>query len=227
MNWKAYWDKQARSSQNPHQQVARSSPIQIIDDALLDRISDHIREQLALQPTDHLLDVCCGNGLLTQRLAKHSKEVCGVDLSDELIFAASQHAAASNIAYQQGDATRLAEVVSGPFDKINLYFSFQYLDTFQKGKQAIEGMLRLLQPGGILFIGDVPDEAYLSVFYPRWDQRLRYRLNLMIGRSMMGKFWKENELRKICLQLGAQLSRLQQPSDLPYAHYRVDYLIRK
>lgn len=227
MNWQAFWDRQAKDHSDPHLQVSRHSRKMNVDEALLDRITEHIAEHLDLQPEDRLLDVCCGNGMLSSRLAERCREVVGVDLSEGLVQQAQTHFSRANLSYLQGDATQLKEVVEGPFDKINLYFSFQYLDSFAKGKQAITGMLGLLAPGGRIFIGDVPDARFLSVFYPTWTRRLKYHLNLMLGRSLMGKFWSEKEMQKIAQDLGLSINCLQQPKDLPYAHYRVDYVLER
>ncbi|MEM7373475.1 MAG: class I SAM-dependent methyltransferase [Bacteroidota bacterium] len=225
MDWQAFWDRQAKDHTDPHLQVSRHSRKMSVDEALLDRIAEHIAKHLDLQPEDRLLDVCCGNGMLSSRLAVKCGEVVGVDLSEGLVQQAQSHFPRTNISYLQGDATRLGEVVNGPFDKINLYFSFQYLDSFSKGKQALTEMLGLLAPGGTIFIGDVPDMRYLSVFYPSWIQRMKYHLNLMLGRSLMGKFWSEKELGRIAKGLDVSVSCLEQAPDLPYAHYRVDYVV--
>ena len=56
-------------------------------------------ETLQLEATDYLLDLCCGNGLITVRLAAVCHSVDGVDFSSDLIRIAKLHHAASNIRY--------------------------------------------------------------------------------------------------------------------------------
>ena len=149
----------------------------------------------------------------------------GVDLSPRQIDLARSRNKSSHVEYLVGDATLLPEVVQGKFDKISLYFSFQYLERMKDGRDAIAGMLSLLKPGGRIVIGDVPDHRYLHKFYPSIPKRLRYYLRLLAGKSDMGKFWKEAEVIRICRQYGARCERREQPAFLPYSHYRCDYLI--
>ena len=227
MNWQQFWDEQAGLHQQPHEQVARTGTSLNNASALTDTITSHIIQLLDLRPEDRLLDVCCGNGILTQRLAQFCQTVTAVDISAKQLEIARQNYPRENINYLQADVLTLTDTLQTPFDKINLYFSFQYMDSFQKGEQAINQMLQLLNPQGIILLGDVPDHAYLRIFYPKFGVRLRYQLARLLGRDQMGRFWKQAELEKIASQHHAAFQRLTQPRELPYSHYRVDYLIRK
>ncbi|MDX2250119.1 MAG: methyltransferase domain-containing protein [Bacteroidia bacterium] len=225
INWQTYWDKIARSSEDPHAQVARIQGKTPLTEKQLRRIALHIVGQLDLRPHYTLLDVCCGNGTLTRLLAEKCSTTTGVDISPEQIRRAKTHSKALSITYQVADATQLTSHVEGTFDRINLYFSFQYLDSYSKGRAAIREMAKLLKPGGKIFIGDVPDAAKLPVFYPSLIARIRYKISHLLGRHPMGKFWKEAEIQKICREVGLSCVTLAQPGDLPYAVYRVDYVI--
>ncbi len=226
MDWKNYWNERAQGGKTPHDQVGRVGGRARINGEVLKEITAGIRLHLQLKPSDHVLDICCGNGMLTRMLADHCAVVTGVDISPKQISLAKQHNADPDINYLVGDAACIHEAVSASFDKINLYFSFQYLDTFAKGKAAIFGMARLLKPGGCIFIGDVPDAEKLSVYYPSWFKQFKYRLKLILGISSMGKFWHVKEMDAIARSCGLQVNQIKQPSHLPYAHYRVDYILR-
>ncbi|MEZ4828486.1 MAG: class I SAM-dependent methyltransferase [Bacteroidia bacterium] len=225
INWQIYWDNLARNSANLQTQVARIKDRQPLPEAQTRRIAGYIAQQLDLQPGHSLLDVCCGNGTLTRLLAENSLTVRGVDISPEQINQANIHSSAPNISYQVADATQLTSQVQEKFDRINLYFSFQYLDSYKKGRAAIREMATLLKPGGKILIGDVPDHAKLSVFFPSQMARFRYRISHFLGRHPMGKFWKEAEIQKICWEVGLTCEKRTQPGDLPYAAYRVDYVM--
>ena len=229
MNWQQFWDRQANLHQQPHAQVARTGTGILNSDnsTLTNTICDHIIQLLDLQPTDRLLDVCCGNGILTHRLAQFCKSVTAVDISAQQLKIAQKNYSQENIEYSQVDVMALSNHLKTSFNKINLYFSFQYLDSYKKGAVAIAEMLKLLNPGGIILLGDVPDHEFLSVFYPDPKIRFKYFLSRISGRDQMGKFWKKAELEKIVSQHQAIVQRLKQPEKLPYSHYRVDYLIRK
>ena len=89
MNWKTYWDELA-ARQNPLAQVARTKGSIALDETLLDQIALDITKKLDLQSTDRVLDVCCGNGLLSARLSQDCSELTGVDISEKQIQLARQ-----------------------------------------------------------------------------------------------------------------------------------------
>ena len=224
MDWRSYWDKVAAEA-DPHRQVARTGGQVPIDAALMARMSQRLVELLDLQASDRLLDLCCGNGMVTRALAPHCRETVGVDLAPGQIARALDGPPVAGLHFRTGDVTRLEALGLEPFDKINLHFSFQYLDQPGQGQQALAGMAALLRPGGRILLGDVPDRDRLAVFFPRrWD-RLRYHLHLRLGRSLMGKFWSLAEIQQLARPLGLQATALPQPTGLPYAHYRTDFLL--
>ncbi|TAE48906.1 MAG: class I SAM-dependent methyltransferase [Bacteroidetes bacterium] len=222
MNWKNFWDQQA--AENDRQtQVARTGGKTPVSPGLMEEIADWITRWLELSPHEHLLDVCCGNGELSWRLAARCGEVTGADLSPAQVRKAEVHAS-DKLRFVEADARHLREVLSDPFDKINLYFSFQYLDRYAKGQEALHEMLALLAPGGRIFIGDVPDYERIDVFYPDVSSRFRYELMRLLGRDRMGKFWSGSEMERMAHAAGCCVKRIAQPAHFPYAHYRSDYV---
>ncbi|MEL6252968.1 MAG: methyltransferase domain-containing protein [Bacteroidota bacterium] len=226
MDWQAFWDKKALH-EDPHVQVARTKGGKQSDEKELKKIAGYIREKLELREEDILLDLCCGNGMLSKKLSPFVKELLGVDFSEPHIEIARQHFIAPNSMFLRGDATQLSLVTEKSFDKINLYFSFQYFDSYKLGELVVQEMAERLKTGGKILIGDVPDRERLSVFYPRMLDRFRYQLARLRGRDQMGKFWSETEMKKIATSCGLQIQKLQQPADFLYQHYRSDYLLWK
>ncbi len=228
MNWKEFWDRQALLHSNPQIQVGRIKSGITLSEQILDDIVQHIVAKLELGPTDRLLDLCCGNGLLSHRLSQHCQEVVAIDISPQQIKQAKAQFAAPNIQYSAADVSEGNYCTAEQkFTKINLYFSFQYFENFSKGKKTIAAMLPYLQDDGMIFIGDVPDFKYLNRYYSRAKDRFRYRVKLLLGNSDMGKFWSEGEMRRIAADLDLTFQLFEQPAHLPYAEYRRDYLLKK
>ena len=125
MNWREYWNELARAESDPQRQVARIKNSRELGEADTERLIRHLLTLLDLQPAHRLLDLCCGNGLLTKRLAAHCQEVTGVDLSDLMIERAKDHFSAPNIDYHQGNVADIGELRTGKYDRILLQFSFQ------------------------------------------------------------------------------------------------------
>lgn len=227
MNWKRYWDGHAaRHSGNLQDQVARTIGGQPATNELTATVAGDIAAKLELGPDDDLLDVCCGNGLLTVLHAARCRSVVGVDLSAVQIQSARQFNTRLNATYLLGDALQLRAVVAGTFSRIVLYFSFQYFDTFEKGQRAVLQMLEMLRPGGVLLLGDVPDRDRFANFRTTPLQRMRHHALRVVGLCRMGKFWHLSELERICSPVGAAVEKLDQSFILPYAHYRCDFRIR-
>jgi cyclopropane fatty-acyl-phospholipid synthase-like methyltransferase len=225
MNWKEFWESYAKNQDNPHVQVGRTVSNQAISADILPYIQQDILDKLSLQPTDRLLDICCGNGMLTHHLAQHCAEVTAIDLSEAQISYANTHYAHPHIQYIAADVLQYPFDTLAKYDKILLYFSFQYFDTYEKGQYIISQLLNKLEKGGILLIGDVPDIAKLDRYCTTWTSRIRFYMQTYLGNNPMGKFWSHAEMRKIAHACGARLSIHSQPSILPYAHYRCDYIL--
>jgi ubiquinone/menaquinone biosynthesis C-methylase UbiE len=217
--WKDYWNNVA-SHKSPLMQVQRDA----ISESQMLLIEEHICSLLDLHPDDTLLDVCCGNGLITRRLAKYCKQVVGVDFSKRLIASAQEYIELKNLSFIEEDATRLASSLDLKFDKILLYFSFQYLNTTQ-GALVISEMKALLKPGGIILIGDIPDQKKFWVYYDSFLKRAFYFKQWLLRKPKMGKFWSLREIDQLAQQNNLKGEYLSQNTDLPHSHYRFDYLM--
>ena len=220
MNWEKFWNKTAKQSGDELAQVQRNSPKSV------KLTVDNIIKQLDVNSNDTILDVCCGNGLVTNHISKKCNSIIGVDLSENLINFAKEKF--SNIPFHQSKAEEIAAVLENQqFDKIYLQFSFQYFDKPNQGEKVINEMLKVLKPNGLLFIGDIPNHQKLWHYYNSFAKRFFYITSKIRGTNRMGKFWKKEELDSICNILNVKGKFITQDESLPYSHYRFDYLIQK
>ena len=109
--WKNYWNNTALDKSLLNQ-VQRNSNTK--DDGLL-LVETHLVELLNLSNSDTLLDVCCGNGLITNRLSKYCSAVLGIDFSPLLIDVATQNNPYSSVEYLTGDATTITKITTITF----------------------------------------------------------------------------------------------------------------
>jgi len=225
MNWEAFWDQQAAAAK-PEMQVGRVYTGSQSAAQLQARIAAHIHQRLALETGDRLLDVCCGNGQLTRLLAKDTAYCLGVDFSEKLLALAKSEATAPNVHFSRATAFQLSGL-GRTFNKINLYFSFQYFEDYASGLQVLSEMNSLLEPGGRIFIGDTPDATRWSNYYNTPRKAVRYYYQKWRGTEAMGKFWHPKEFEKMAEWLGLELQILDEPADLPYAWYRFDAVFVK
>ena len=123
-------------------------------DAMEDHHSDITDQTLALmdlQPADRVLDLGCGTGWASRRMARvvTSGEVVGIDVADEMLRRAEQASGGlKNVRYVWGSAERIP-APDNHFTKVLSVESFYYYA--DQGK-ALDELRRVLAPGGRLFI---------------------------------------------------------------------------
>ncbi len=112
-------------------------------------ITDQTLALMGLQPTDRVLDLGCGTGWASRRLARVAAEVVGIDVADEMLRRAEQASPGlSNIRYVWGSAEKIP-APDNYFTKVLSVESFYYYA--DQGK-ALGELRRVLAPGGKLFI---------------------------------------------------------------------------
>jgi len=96
-------------------------------------------DMLAPRPGERILDLGCGDGELTERIAAAGAEVVGVDASLDMVAAAR----ARGLDAREGDAAELG--VEGPFDAV---FSNAAMHWMTDPDAVIAGLADRLAPGG-------------------------------------------------------------------------------
>ena len=103
-----------------------------------------VLELLAPRPGERILDLGCGDGPLTARLAAMGCDVVGVDGSAAMVAAARQ----------LGLDARVADGQALDFDaEFDAVFSNAALHWMKRGADVIDGVWRALRPGG-RFVGE-------------------------------------------------------------------------
>ncbi len=106
-------------------------------------------------PGETILDVGCGNGLLTLELARAvgpDGRIIGVDPSEDMRQSAEQRCQGQScVEFAAGSADNLP-ISSSTIDKAVSVQVFEYLDDIPS---ALSETHRVLKPGGLLVIGDV------------------------------------------------------------------------
>ena len=108
------------------------------------------------QPGERILDLGCGDGVLTLEIAASGATVVGVDASPEMVEAAKQ----------KGIDARLADARALPFQhEFDAVFSNAVLHWIREPDLALAGIARALRPGGRLIaeFGGHTNVAAISV----------------------------------------------------------------
>jgi 2-polyprenyl-3-methyl-5-hydroxy-6-metoxy-1,4-benzoquinol methylase len=109
-----------------------------------------------------VLDVGCGEGLFTHEIARRypRARVVGVDVDADAVAVASARGAADrNVRFLVHDIRQPLVDIAGPaggFDAVVMWLVLPYL---ADRRAALANLAAALRPGGVLLLGNVPDET--------------------------------------------------------------------
>ena len=130
-------------------------------------------------PGGRALDVCCGTGDVTLRLAKAGAETIGLDFSEAMLAVARQRLAAHQgggaaapleVRFVAGDALQLP-FPDSHFDAVTVAYGLRNLSSWAAG---LSEMARVTRPGGRLVVLDFgkPDCALWRTLYFAYLRRV-------------------------------------------------------
>lgn len=116
-----------------------------------------------LKPQDKVLDVGCGTGVVAITAARMGAHVSALDLSPVLIERAHENAAIAqvDIDMQEGDVESLP-YADHTFDVVLSQFGHMFAPQPQL---ALQEMLRVLKPGGVIAFSTWPSHLFVGQFF--------------------------------------------------------------
>jgi ubiquinone/menaquinone biosynthesis C-methylase UbiE len=114
-------------------------------------ITEQTLTLMDLKPNDRVLDLGCGTGWASRRMARvvTAGEVVGLDVADEMLRRAEQTSAGTaSLRYVWGSAENIP-APDGIFSKVLSVESFYY---YADQGRALDELYRVMSPGGTLFI---------------------------------------------------------------------------
>ncbi|WP_437972165.1 amino acid adenylation domain-containing protein [Sorangium sp. So ce260] len=129
---------------------------------------DHTVERiLSFQPR-RVWEIGCGTGLLLLQLAPQCAAYLGTDFSEKAISLLAPELARgtlSHVSLQRREANDFSGVEPGSFDVIVLNSIVQYFPGADYLRSVIEGAVRAVAPGGVVFLGDIRSLPLLEAFH--------------------------------------------------------------
>ncbi len=113
-----------------------------------------IVEAAAPKPSDRLLDVACGGGIVVSAFAPYVEHATGIDMTPAMLDRARQHATESgvaNVTWDRGDVTALP-YADDAFDIVVTRFSMHH---FLEPLGVMREMVRVCAPGGRVIVIDM------------------------------------------------------------------------
>ena len=119
-------------------------------------------QSIGIAPGQHVLDLGCGDGTTAIPAARAGAKVLGVDISRNLVAAASRRAGAAGLAncsFQHGDACDLAGLENKSFDRVVSIFGAMFAP---RPFDAAREMVRVTRSGGRIVMGNwIPNDPTL------------------------------------------------------------------
>ena len=139
-----------------------------------DEQTEFMARALELPEGARVLDLCCGHGRHSVRLAQRGYRVTGLDLSTyhlRLAKAAARRAGV-DIEWVHRDMREIPRE-AGPFDAvINVFTSFGYFEREEEDQKVLDGIARALKPGGRFFIDTMNRDWLMRNFSQSdWHER--------------------------------------------------------
>ncbi len=225
--WKEFWITHSRDtiSNDLQAQVLRTINKQPISEKEFQEILIDIEEKTEIKRDDIVLDLCCGNGLITTHLAPKCAKIIGVDFARELTSQINleKH---PNISIVIEDV-REVKFEKESFNKMIMYAGLQYL-THKETILFFESAIKWLKRNGLFFIGDILDSNHLWAFSNNKERQAAYFDTLKKDTPFIGTWFESQWLINLGKYVGfKKVNVLAQPAHLPYSHYRFDILLQR
>ena len=229
-DWQGYWNEVPKQYGETEflKQVGKTTTGISVSNVVVNAIVSNIVEELSIGREDHILDLCCGNGLLSSNVSRQCEEVVGVDVSAVLIAVARKYHQPENVEYfcrSILDPTLYAQLESRRITKICVYEALQYFRT-EDLRLILRLARKILPHDGLVLFGSIPDAEKLWSFYNTPDRQAEYFRRMAEGTEAIGTWWNKQELREIAENEGFSVEILAQKRTLHTAHYRFDVRIR-
>ena len=176
-----------------------------------------------LAPRGHVLDLGCGNGYVTNELAKAGHKVSGIDLSASGIKIAQQ--AFPGIDFRCGNVEE--DLVPGAFpaDSFEAIVSTEVVEHVYQPRQFAKNAFRLLRPGGHLIVS-TPYHGYLKNLVLALTGKMDTHFTALWDGGHI-KFWSRATLSQLLTEQGFTGIRFIGVGRVPYIWKSMILVARK
>lgn len=138
--------------------ITKLTAISVGGEARLRRLA---LQNLDIQPQTQILDLCCGNGPVTQVLVQQSQQVTGLDASPKAITRAQANVPQATFVEGFAEAMPFADA---SFDVVHTSMALHEMEPEQRS-QILQEVYRVLKPNGIFTLIDFHSPTN-PIFWP-------------------------------------------------------------
>lgn len=232
-DWKKFWQSyrvnNIKTQEDLLYQVGKTVKGKVISKEQMELDVLEISKNLRLCKNDILLDLCCGNGVISFQLSKYVEKVIGLDFSKIYISNAKKHSNNFNIEY---------------FD-INILNQFELNEKLKKyniTKVLMNDCLAYFNPNTFnqilstlssynveIVCSSVLDNKRKWNFYNTFKRKFNYFLDVLIfnNKSGIGFWWEKSQIKKIAKKNDFFCEFYNHHSLNYTAHYRFNVKFKK
>jgi hypothetical protein len=226
--WQLFWENYRKSDvlneSDLYYQVGKTINGNAIPGPLLYSMLEDIKDKLNLGGSDILLEMCCGNGLLSKPLSAFVDELYAFDFTARLIEVANEFMFSENVTYKVGDAKGDLNSLFNYKNKPNKFLMNDSLGYFTT--QDLYKILRQICNSPFRFyITGIPCDSLKWNFYNTEIRKERYFELLNSGDEYfdgIGNWWNVSDLIDLASELNLGISVERQP--LAMSNFRVNVL---
>nr|WBQ34533.1 non-ribosomal peptide synthase [Okeania sp. VPG18-21] len=132
--------------------------------------SGDIITQVLAQKPQTVCEIGCGTGMLLFQIAPHTQSYYGTDISNASLDyirkqIEQQPDKYAHVTLAQKAAESMTEIVDNSFDVVLLSSIVQYFPSVEYLLQIIENSIRIVKPGGVIFLGDIRSFPLMKAFH--------------------------------------------------------------
>lgn len=225
-NWRYFWqnyrDIEIKTQDDLLFQVGKTVKGKVISQEQLNNDLNEIKSNLNLNKSDILLDLCCGNGVLSLQLSKSVDKIIGLDFSETYIQNAKTYSQSENIEYFSVDILddyKLKKVCDTyNITKVLMNDCLAYFKP-----NTLEATLKTLSEFNIeILLSSILDKKRKWQFYNTLIRKWAYVKDVLFfnNNSGLGYWWKKAQIKEIAKRNNFSCEFYSHHKDNHTAHYR-------
>ncbi|MBP7652676.1 class I SAM-dependent methyltransferase [Candidatus Dependentiae bacterium] len=214
-NWNQYWNNRSKTETSDVSASGYTQSGNTVTPEIICSMQEDISKKLEISAADKMLEVGCGAGMHVKVFKPKVKQIIGIDLAFGMTNRAKSECGINTV--NSGSVT--LPFKNSIFDKLLCYSVFHYFCDYDYALNVVKEFLRVVKPGGIILIGDIPDKnkrnQYLNYMNKgnkinNFKDKIKYIINgLNIKKYNLELFYKKEFFKDININ-GAEISIVEQ-----------------
>ena len=207
-------------------QIRRTVNGENVSDEQISILVNTIKNNLCLNKNDVVMDLACGNGALSSKIANFCKKLYGIDNSEFMISVAKEFFEINNhIVFELDEIMNFLHNFphKNSINKVVCYGSFSYFNE-TLSNNILKEIYNFYPSVNDIFIGNLPDINKNDKFFTKYRPK---DLNLKDHKTVIGIWRSKKEFQNLCINNGWEVIIKKIPENFYSANYRFDALLSR